>query len=299
MKYYEPDYYSSFSCLADKCRHSCCIGWEIDIDEDTAEIYRKLPGALGQELRRKTELSAPEHFILDEQERCPFLNGQGLCRLILSSGEDILCDICSEHPRYYNYIADREERGLGACCEMAAGLIIGGDGNISLCLYDDDGEAEETDECAAHLLSMRDTVVSAFAGTDGYYRKAGRAADALGIKLPAFDYNFWADFLLRLEILDEQWRDALKNARSVDITQKIDDPAYTRITEYFIYRYFASLDIKDAPIELAFAVLSTEIICTLASEVLSLDDALRMYSAEIEYAQENIDAVRARLRQLL
>ena len=35
-----PDYSEGFRCIAGKCRHSCCIGWEIDIDEKTYEKYR-------------------------------------------------------------------------------------------------------------------------------------------------------------------------------------------------------------------------------------------------------------------
>ena len=31
-----PDYYPLFHCIADRCRHNCCIGWEIDIDSRTA-----------------------------------------------------------------------------------------------------------------------------------------------------------------------------------------------------------------------------------------------------------------------
>ena len=31
-----PDYFDDFSCLAGACPHSCCIGWEVVIDEDTA-----------------------------------------------------------------------------------------------------------------------------------------------------------------------------------------------------------------------------------------------------------------------
>ena len=34
MKTYAPKYYQQFHCIADKCKHSCCIGWEIDIDKD-------------------------------------------------------------------------------------------------------------------------------------------------------------------------------------------------------------------------------------------------------------------------
>ena len=31
-----PFYYKEFHCIADACKDSCCIGWEIDIDEETA-----------------------------------------------------------------------------------------------------------------------------------------------------------------------------------------------------------------------------------------------------------------------
>ena len=31
-----PDYFDQFACLAGDCPHSCCIGWEVVIDEDTA-----------------------------------------------------------------------------------------------------------------------------------------------------------------------------------------------------------------------------------------------------------------------
>ena len=52
-------------------------------------------------------------FRMAEGERCPFLNGDGLCDLILAEGPDILCQICTDHPRFRNFYADREEIGLG------------------------------------------------------------------------------------------------------------------------------------------------------------------------------------------
>ena len=42
MKLFAPKYYEDFSCIADKCRHSCCIGWEIDIDPETLAKYSAL-----------------------------------------------------------------------------------------------------------------------------------------------------------------------------------------------------------------------------------------------------------------
>ena len=35
MKTFAPNYYPSFRCIADKCRHSCCVGWDVYIDEET------------------------------------------------------------------------------------------------------------------------------------------------------------------------------------------------------------------------------------------------------------------------
>ena len=48
-----PDFYDDFHCLASSCRHSCCVGWEIDVDEDTLQYYQRIPGELGDELRRQ------------------------------------------------------------------------------------------------------------------------------------------------------------------------------------------------------------------------------------------------------
>ena len=36
-----PDYYNKFHCIADQCKDSCCIGWEIMIDPDSYEKYKR------------------------------------------------------------------------------------------------------------------------------------------------------------------------------------------------------------------------------------------------------------------
>ena len=42
MKIYAPDSYPRFRCIADRCRHTCCVGWEIDIDPGTLAQYRAI-----------------------------------------------------------------------------------------------------------------------------------------------------------------------------------------------------------------------------------------------------------------
>ena len=41
-KLYAPSYYKNFTCIADKCKHSCCVGWEIAIDKTTLNKYEAL-----------------------------------------------------------------------------------------------------------------------------------------------------------------------------------------------------------------------------------------------------------------
>ena len=142
MKLFAPKYYNQFKCIADKCEHSCCIGWEIDIDDgalerykalecgweidvdkDTAEKYASLTDGYGKEIAKSIEWGETPHFKLCEGDRCPHLDERGLCRIILNVGEDHLCGICREHPRFYNY-TDVAEVGLGMSCREAARLIL-------------------------------------------------------------------------------------------------------------------------------------------------------------------------------
>ena len=42
MIFTKPDYYDTFKCKANLCTDNCCIGWEIDIDENTYEKYKNI-----------------------------------------------------------------------------------------------------------------------------------------------------------------------------------------------------------------------------------------------------------------
>lgn len=121
----KPDYFDRFRCTASACSDNCCIGWEIDIDEKTAGKYKNVPGKLGKKLQEMILWpEEPPRFIL-QRERCPFLDQDNLCEIIRELGEDSLCDICREHPRYYEWFDGLTEKGVGLCCEAAAGLILG------------------------------------------------------------------------------------------------------------------------------------------------------------------------------
>lgn len=115
MDVFAPNYYKKFKCIKGECKHSCCIGWEIDIDIETLEFYKT-----DSEIIKNIELCDTPHFVLGKDERCPFLNKNNLCDIILKYGEQGLCQICNDHPRFVNEYNSREEIGLGLTCEAAA-----------------------------------------------------------------------------------------------------------------------------------------------------------------------------------
>ena len=150
MKFFRcPPYYHDFQCIASACRDSCCIGWEIDIDADTLHDYRQVSGAFGRRLMEHIALpagnsDASAHFITDHAERCPFLNKQNLCDIYITLGEQHLCQICTDHPRFYDWFTDGMEAGLGLCCEAAAALILAPAGSPMLQSTCDDAQMEPT-----------------------------------------------------------------------------------------------------------------------------------------------------------
>lgn len=155
MKTIVPDYYKDFRCIAGECRHTCCMGWEIDVDEPALRRFLAEP-----EISRHVSMAETPHIELLEGERCPFLNEKGLCRMILSHGEDMLCDICRDHPRFRNYWSDRVETGLGLVCEEAGRLILSRSAPMCLRVLEDDGADEEIPEDEEWLTEYRDRLLS-------------------------------------------------------------------------------------------------------------------------------------------
>lgn len=123
MKLTYPHYYPDFKCIASACTDNCCIGWEIDIDDETLSCYQAQSGEFGERLRNNISLDDMPHFLMNG-ERCPFLNESNLCDIIITLGEDAICEICTEHPRFHEWFGNVKESGIGLCCETAVKLIV-------------------------------------------------------------------------------------------------------------------------------------------------------------------------------
>lgn len=121
-----PDYFDKFHCIAERCHHSCCAGWEVEIDEKTFEYYKTVPGAFGERLKQNMSEGDEDSFIL-VNNRCPFLNERNLCDIYTELGEDTLCETCTDYPRVTFTYGNIMERCLGLSCEEACRLIFAED----------------------------------------------------------------------------------------------------------------------------------------------------------------------------
>jgi lysine-N-methylase len=300
MKLIAPDYYENFTCIAGKCKHSCCIGWEIDIDEDTLARYGAVEGAFGERLRAGIEMTeGGACFRLGEDERCPFLNENGLCDIILNLGEDCLSQICTDHPRFCSFFSDRTEIGLGLCCEEAGRLILSRKEKMALSILQDDGEKEPLTWEEKEFFRVREYI---FELAQNREKSISERIDgvllAFGI-VTRRSFAEWIDIFLGLEIMDGAWENLLREVRGFEGGDGAEawDIAWEQLLCYFLYRH-----VSDAQANIAqrvfFAVLSVLMIRRIFAYICERDgkedfaalvELCRLYSSEIEYSEENTD----------
>lgn len=295
MKLMAPDYYPAFRCIAGACRHSCCIGWEIDVDEASMERFAHVQGDLGRRLGENIDREKG-CFILGEGERCPFLNEKGLCDLIIGLGENSLCQICADHPRFRNFLSDRTEIGLGLCCEAAAALILGREEPMGFITLEDDGGTEERD--GAFLLFRERLFAMAQDRSLPVEKRVENILAACGITLDV-EYSRWHDVLMGLERLNDAWAHVL--GRLLEPAQPINNRWEIPLEQllcYLLFRHLAgALEDGDMQGRVAFCCLMWRLIRRMLRD--DLPELARLYSSEIEYSDENLDAILEKIDDIL
>jgi len=297
-----PNYYPQFRCIAGRCRHSCCIGWEIDVDADKLAFYTSVEGAFGDRLRANISQEEPPHFILQEGERCPFLNSKNLCDIILTLGEEQLCEICAEHPRFHNRLSDRMESGLGLCCEEAARLILGQTEPMTLLGAE---QAEGPDA----LLVQRDAAIALLQDRGRPLSQRMEAMLSLcDTVLPQRTVEEWCALLLSLERLDAAWTELLElllaEWKCTDIAGFAQQMAarqteYEQFAVYLLYRHLSqAVTPVDLAARAAFAAWGTGLLFALGAVLWTANGSFsfadqvelaRLFSSELEYSEENLE----------
>ncbi|MGN0416872.1 flagellin lysine-N-methylase [Anaerostipes faecalis] len=323
MKYRVPDYYKDFSCIGSKCKNNCCIGWEIDIDDKTLKDYYQVEGEFGKRLHDNIIHEDSAYFKMDKKGRCAFLNKNNLCDIFTKLGENHLCQICTDHPRFYNEFADIKEIGIGLSCEVAADLILNQKEPVSFLETGNNlGNLEEMfifyvrnkifEILQNRKLDMSQRINLMLEFTQkmqNYVNQGKHSLDLIEINIQdntqkhwkkassAESWEQWKTILLNLEILDDTWKKLLMNTDSQKNIQ-INDIFYEQLLVYFIYRHFMhAINDKNMIDKVKFAVISCHIIARIIQENdlnnmgLIKEDIPRLYSKEVEYSDENQEII--------
>ena len=309
MKITRSAYFDEFSCIASACPDSCCQEWDVQVDAASAEYYRSLPGALGDDLRRLLKDEDGETVMTIVDRRCPMWRNDGLCRIQAELGEQALCKTCREFPRLTHDYGDFIERGLELSCPEAARIILSSPAADPIVEEIPGGDAEYDMDAMDVLLRTRGKVLEILSDTSrpvnetlalallyGYQSQAELDGDeetpfdpdsALEsvrefVKIP--EISELPEFFAGLEILTADWAERLQRPSPAHW-----DDRYRNLARYFVERYWLqAVSDYDLACRVKFIIASCVLIRNLGGDLLTTAQA---YSKEIENNIDNVEAI--------
>ena len=276
-----PSFYSRFACKAGDCVHSCCVqDWEIDIDDDTAALYQSMEGPLGDEIRQSMRKNEETYYWDMKDGKCPFLNKQGLCRIVLEKGENALCDICAMHPRFFVYAGNFELAGTGLCCEKTVELLLEEKGPLVF--------VTDYPEEKASLASLLHAL--------GY--KADKKNLIFSPSISTICYEQLLSHYEKTEPINAAWTASLLHMKTHvqkaadrvhQLLEEIPSSHLTRIYQYILYRGLEKAETYGLSAVMAYARESVDFILLATAFYGDFPEQVRLWSEQIEYDTENVD----------
>ncbi len=311
MLIYKNAYFDRFRCIAGACPDSCCKEWDVQVDPESAALYRNLPGELGDRLRQVLREDAEFGTLMTiENRRCPMWRQDGLCRIQAELGHDALCKTCREFPRLTHDYGDFAELQLELSCPEAARLILTSPALSPVVEEVPGGEEPDYDRADMDILrATRETALQLLANPDytvaeslilllfyGYQAQTildgGDAPDFVPEKIlkTAAELAAPADIadLLRffsgLEILTDTWRQRLRHPENGPWNDLLRNLARYGVERYWLQ----AISDYDLVSRVKMVVVSCLLVRSLGGDPVQTAQA---YSKEIENNTDNIDAL--------
>lgn len=128
----QPDYMKNFRCIGNECPDNCCHGWNIYVDKKIFKNYRKIKNQHLKKIINKNIILNKENndnelyakITLNENNKCPFLDLEGLCQIQKEHGQEYLSKICNQYPRIIKIIDNIIEISGSISCLPMAELIL-------------------------------------------------------------------------------------------------------------------------------------------------------------------------------
>lgn len=320
MIYLKPYFYDQFKCKADKCSDTCCAGWEVDIDDESFEKYNNISGEFGKRLNDGIVcFDEIPCFRLCENERCVFLNKNNLCDIYSELGEEYLCDICREHPRFYNCFENVTEMGLGLCCEKVCEMIFS---SAESMVFISEGDDENKDDEYELYSFIRNNCFEIISDRNKSLKDRINQLVSYGICVEneifcdCIDAEICNDFnelvkavvelFLTSEPINEEWTacinklcDDIENI--ISVSENVKAEKYEQILTYILYRHFMkSMDDCDVLSIICFSVINLIFIylcdCKTFFDNGKISDQdrinnIKQWSKQIEYSDINTQLI--------
>lgn len=147
--------YNEFKCIADKCKFTCCSGWDINIDNNTYGKWNKEKSKCTYILE-KIRVIDSEYIIVDKKTKdsCPFLDEKGLCNIVKENGDEYLSLTCQSFPRIENVFEEIRELTLSCSCPEVIDIIEKSKDEVRLIISNKTNEVDLPIE-----IKIRDTII--------------------------------------------------------------------------------------------------------------------------------------------
>ncbi len=314
IRTFVPSYFDKFRCIAEKCPDTCCVGWEVDIDHETAEKYSSFDGELGDKIKK--HLTRDENgcniFTLYDGDRCPFLNEKNLCEIHLSAGEKFLSKTCTLFPRFFDIFGSFREMGIGFGCPEGARIILAENEPFTLKEYEEaETENEIVDEdFLQELLDLRKELFAVLEDENSDFREKIKSVLSLARKFQKnldgddfIDENQNRSFddcitvLENMEYISTDRQKFVKTLRKKRFSSDYENHGedFVKLMKYYIFRYLLKAvydyDVLTKVKYGVFACIVTGRIYSCCNK-LTFEDRVRImysYSKEIEYSDLNME----------
>lgn len=255
------------------------------MDDATAAKYLAQSGQLGKELKENlVHNEEGYHFRFDSRGKCHFFREDGLCRLILELGEESLCYICAQHPRFYATVflnAEFELGGVGLCCEKTCELLLASEG-LNFVVPGEAGKISLLELCQRLDLDFLE---------EELHYKPVLTAEYMELVLKCMSQtepisDVWTADLNALRLRKQEVLLRSKDALNPETEALLD-----KVFQYILYRQLEFTDVYTEETLLDYAKLSTEFILYTSAFTGDLQEAVRRWSEQIEYDTENVEVL--------
>jgi lysine-N-methylase len=303
-----PDYYEKFKCVGGDCKDTCCAGWEIDIDEETFYYYQTLNGDIGNRIKESIKIEGEDVFFpLTKNNRCPFLNDKNLCDIYSALGEESLCQVCTEYPRYYLRLQEYEQIDMSLSCMELGRIFFENDEKICFIKR---GSGHIDDE-VKNILSIRNEMIDILQG-EGYsiISKWQTIFSKFQISYHQESAESLINVFENLELIDEKWRSRFNSVKRYvaikDNLLKMDNEEFykkygwqfEKLSVYFVFRYISQIyyseenlkDILNMTIKMIIRSLSfIKLMIMSCDKDIDIIDITHAFSKQVEHSDENVE----------